>query len=119
MRYDIKVVKASFTTKKPHSLKEARELYVKVADEFIETFNTEPNIQSYLHNKPFNITNVSICFLFKNKDGTYTEGINHIVPKYETNLIRYYLTDPSTDRRIKVHEETYEEAKAILQKEHI
>ncbi len=118
MMHNIKDVSASFSTNKPHNLEEARELYIKVVDELIDTFNNDPTAQPYLHNTPFNVTNTSVIFLFFNKNDTPTEGINHIVPYYESDLIRYYITDQLTDKRVKVHEETYDEAKAILAKQH-
>ncbi len=119
MRYDIKVVQSSFASKKPHSLEKARELYVKVTSELIDTFNTDPSVQPYLHNTPFNATNATVCFTFENFDGTPTPGINHVVSGNDIDRVRYFTRDPTTDDWIKVREETYEEAKAILQKGNI
>ncbi len=116
MQYDIKVIKASFSSRKSHNLEQARELYVNVVSELIEQFNNDLSVQPFLHKKPFDITNGTICFTFENSNRTPTTGINHIVPLYETDLIRYFTRDPTTDDWIKIHEETYEKAKAILQK---
>lgn len=91
---------------------QARRLYVKYAESFIKMINADRRIRPYLHHYPVTIADLDFSLNFsdcQNRDvrPPYIWSVSSVEKK-----IYYTLSNI-----VRVHEETYEEALRIVQKE--
>ena len=88
-----------------------RELFVETADAFISFINSREDIREYLDVFPVTILNIDMSILFSDAPP------GNIVDVFNCgNRLCFYkeCAKPQQEPWIKIHEETFEEARAIL-----
>lgn len=103
--------------KSPLTKDQLRELLIEFGEELLNNINSNKDLQPYLVSKPFTIKNVSIC-IYNYNQGRDLFDPDITVASLSKGVIYYKTNDPKDIFKYKnEYEETYEEAKKLLQKE--
>ncbi len=116
MMYQIEKLMLIFNYPKPLTEDEARVLVVNAVDEFVASVNQEEAIHQYLANYPFRPENVEVTIFLQDSRGKRVQPDRFIFVEAAAGRVVYKADDPETNRYRIVHKETFEEAKALLQK---
>ncbi len=110
MMDEVKKVNATYLSFAKLSVNEARNLYVKVMEGYLERYNGDEKIRPYLHNYPFTIENMKLMIGFEDESRRHrSEGYVALVSVVHGNI--YYCTfDSEQDKFVDLHREPYEEA---------
>ena len=114
----IREVAHGYTTDKyPYaSIEDARDCIIRITDRYLKCFNENRAIRPYLHNFPFDTSNISLLIMFKDKNGA------PLHPPYISlvNCAKGKIWYEQWNIKNKMHEEifieTYEEANILYQK---
>lgn len=119
MMGDIQKVNAHYVSYDRLTVEEARRLYVDVAEGYLNRYNENEEIRPYLHNYPFTIDNFKIMIGFENENHQHMDkGFVAVVSNIENKGIIYYSSyNHATKTFIDLHEEPYETAREIVQRE--
>ena len=109
MFHDIEWLFFHFESKDQVSLEQARQLYVEFIDTAVQRVNDDQNIQEYLHERPFSPSGIH-CML--SLAGVGKDSVSFVCMVNER--IYYDYTDPNSDERIDLHNESYEDARRIV-----
>lgn len=112
-----------FNTSDELTIDTGRKLLMEVTNEFLEIINNDKELEKFLYPQPLSINGIKIALsvsdLF-NGYKYYPKGItleNNVTYVFlDEGIIRYYIHS-AIDQRQKVHQESYEEALKILEKE--
>lgn len=120
MRKDVEKVTLHFVSHQKMDLESARKLYVKIVEGFLNKINTNEQIQPYLHNRPFTISNLDIKISFWDNKSKHFDEKSVAFVYFAKNKIYYSYFFENTDSLEDLHGETYEEAlKAIYGNEYV
>jgi len=99
----------------PYDIDKARELLVYAAEVFLNEFNSFEKIRAYLANYPFTSKNIDLTIFF-NDEKNYGYIAPHLIYVYlgQGGIVKYVVDENNQFK--KIHEETYEEALAIVNK---
>jgi hypothetical protein len=107
---DVKKIFLGFGLEKRVTVEEARELYVKIAQELLAEINTDEGIRPYLRKYPFNMSDIKLGLSFY-------DGYPNEVPKehvayvfYAKGMLYYSNKDPKELGLSNLAEETFSEA---------
>jgi hypothetical protein len=113
MMGDIQSVFMHYFVPGEFSLNDARKMYVEVAEEYIKRYNDDEKIRPYLHNYPFNISNIELEISFKDEKGNPQEnGYVAYISRSNKNLV--YYAEYKNNEYVTLHKEPYAEAVAIV-----
>lgn len=108
---DIKELKLCFEKEGCYSINEVRELYVKVADGFIDLINDDTAIRPYLHEYPFTENNIELGIIFEDEMGHFVNS-NYVASVDVINGKIYFKYYDSKEGRLKnITVEPYQEAR--------
>lgn len=120
----INEIDMSFYIKKELTIPEMRLLLIKLSSDFLEKINSGEKSKEYLAEYPFGVDrlNFSITIYDRNykrivNPGSSKEKITFAFTN--KNKIKYYIINEEKDHLQKVHEETYEDALQIMNKEKV
>ena len=124
MMKDIEMLGLRFNTAKKLTIPEARKLYVNVIEGLINKTNNDKKARPYLHDYPFTQKNVNIMISFYKShpfiiQNRMNDGFITLIFISRGNIC-YNIYDPTKDeykRLVTIHEEPYEEALKIVQKD--
>jgi hypothetical protein len=107
---DVKAVFLSFGLEKRVSVEEARELYVKIAQELLAEINTDEGIRPYLRKYPFDMNDIKLGLSFY--DGYLKEPPeNYVVYVFNNkNKINYSKQEPKKLGFSRITSEVFSEA---------
>jgi hypothetical protein len=117
MMDDVEMLALNFFSQTPVDLNGARLLIVESVEKCLTEVNSDPKIYPYLHEYPFTAENLDYLISFK--DQNY-KSLNppFIAFVFLTEGKLYYdVNDPEADKYVPYHEESYEEALAIVRGE--
>lgn len=115
MPYDVEKIYAIFSANRRANLEEAREIEVKAVERLLQLINSHEQIRPYLREFPFNFNRIGIRITFDNEyNQSYSDGTVAFMT-LARGKICYCYHDPIADDLIDIVEESYEEAKAIVQ----
>ena len=121
---DIKELDLHFEGVKKLTIPEARKLYVTIIEDLINKVNNDKKARPYLHDYPFTQKNANIMIaFFKSHPFTIQNRMNDgfiTLIFISRGNICYNIYDPTKDeykRLVTIHEEPYEEALKIVQKD--
>lgn len=112
-----------FETKNEITIAAGRRLLIEISKEFLENINQNKELEKHLFPYPFNIKGIEMDLSVSDPINTYKyypemENENKISYLFlHDGVIRYYIYITENGERQKVHQETYEEALKILEKE--
>ena len=119
----VNAIHLSFVTLGPKSQEELRVMMVTITEDFLKRMNSHEEIREYLVNYPFQSTNLKFRISLMDLDGR----VIHNKGK-EKELLRgvilfngkllYEIKNDDKAYLQDVHSETYEEARAIVKKQH-
>jgi len=114
MPYDVEEISIKFSAYRRATIEEARELEVKVTEEFIEAINSNEKIRPFLREYPFRADRAEIAISFKQPNHCqYTDGSVAYVFQVKNRI--YYEADSETSPSlISIMDEPYEEALKIV-----
>lgn len=99
-----------YTTKhKITSIEEARLLFVKFIENFLDAYNNSNEVRPYLENYPFKPENLNIVIFFLKNKGQKIPDAGCVC---EFGKFAYFINDPTGKNPI-LHEETFSRAKSI------
>ncbi|KPK33082.1 MAG: hypothetical protein AMS24_02180, partial [Chlamydiae bacterium SM23_39] len=100
----------------PYDIDKARELLVYAAEVFLNEFNSFEKIRPYLANYPFTSKNIDLSIFFHDeKNNSYASPhLTYVFLGYGETV--NYVKKNENNQFQTVHEETYEEALAIVNK---
>ena len=102
------------STDGPFNIQQARELVAYCAEIFLREINNSEKIRPYLHHYPFTVNDIEVRITGSSKNNSINK--NSLIAY--TSLIKRKIDYCIRDERLKsVHEETYEEALEILNRE--
>jgi hypothetical protein len=110
MMNDIQAMHMSFHFYQEVDLKEARELVVYAANEYLLDINNNEEIRPYLHEYPFTAQNVEVVVFFYNPDGSKVASGKIKVAAVKQGKVVYYIDYPEKYTLKSIYEEPYEEA---------
>ena len=110
----IQTLSLSFRSYQILSLENARKLLIECVDTYLKKINTSSEVQPFLAEVPFTAHRVNLMFLVLEKNDHF-KGANSLANFYIDNgKIVYKKYNTTTQKLEKVHEESYEEALAIV-----
>ncbi len=119
----VNAIHLSFVTLGPKSQEELRVMMVTITEDFLKRVNSHEKIREYLVNYPFQSTDLKFRISLMDLDGKAI----HNKGKEKELLSDVVLLDGKLSYKIEnddkaylqtVHRETYEEARAIVKKQH-
>jgi len=116
MMDDIQAMDMSFNYYQVVNLEEARKLIGFIISEYLSDINNNQEIRPYLHEYPFTAKNVEIRIFIYNLDRSKVSPEKIYYVSAIDGIIDYYIRGPEKYSRKAIQEETYEEARAILNK---
>ena len=115
MTNDVEMMRMSLNTKEELDIPKCRKLIIECIDEYLKNINSDEKIRPHLHKFPFNEENIELSISGAvNKE--FPTHFNKVVIR--KGDIRYDIAC-SDKNNIISHEETYQEAVAELNKEHV
>lgn len=97
-------------------LAQARREYIKITEGLLLRLNHHHQLKLKLKGNQLTQRNVDFMLSYKNKDLSFNKGITLVIKKLD--MIYYDIQDPNNPNGYKdFHEETYEEALAIVRAE--
>lgn len=115
MMHHVRMMAMSFAYYGEIDIEQGRELVVYCVNEYLLAINTNEEIKPYLIHFPFTPKDVEIRIFVSKRNGAEVEvGKFEGVSEIDGSLI-YYIKQPGFPSIRKVHEETYEEALAVLE----
>ena len=93
-------------------INEARKNIVNLIEFYLHKINSDPELEGLLLNNPFNPKNLELGIRYVEPNGKYSSAIAHSFTK--EGKVFYSNYDPINDRLERIHQETYEEALAIV-----
>ena len=104
----------AFLTLKPFTLEEARELVINCTEIYLCNINSNQGLRPYLIEYPFPSSGIQLDF-YSYPANPQTDAILAGVG-INQDQITYWTRDPATGFPRNMHKETYEEARAIVEK---
>jgi hypothetical protein len=114
MPWDIRKIGVRFCLQKETSIEEARELQVRATERFIEIINGSQKIRPYLIEYPWTHNGVEIAISFLKPDGFCYKNAVSLIFQAKGKLF-YYGERGEDSLESEIKEETYEEAKQIVE----
>lgn len=99
-----------FSTNRPATISEAREIIVLLALKFVQRINEDKELMKFLANSPASVENISLFLRFAHSDTSPLQSAMVIGIK---KLIVYNKFDEQ-ENLINMHRETFEEAEQIV-----
>ena len=113
MPYDIKLIGVRFFVDRKITIDEARELEVRSTERLVEMVNACEKIRPFLIQYPWTHNGVEIAISSLKKDGScYEDGVSFIFQA--KGKLFYYGQREENSLGDEINEETYEEAKQIV-----
>ncbi len=120
LMYDIEEVDLAYGVTIEHDIATARKVAVDCITLFTTMINNDEKVQHYLHERPFPPKRFELTLFLIQPDGSYYEGDGVAVVLFCQNGLSYYRYEQRTDSPFclhSMHEETYEEAKRIVEQQ--
>ncbi len=120
LMHDIGEVDLAYGVTVEHDIPTARKVAVDCITLFTTMINNDENVQPYLHERPFPPKRFELTLFLMRPDGSYYEGDGVAAVLFCQNGLRYYRYELRMDspRCLHcIHEETYEEAKRIVEQQ--
>jgi hypothetical protein len=114
MMDDIQMMMMDFDCYHEVTIEEARQLLVDAVEEYLFTINNNEQIRPFLHNYPFTAQNVEIAICFMKADGSDVSANKICTASSNEGRMTYYIDDDKKILLVKVHKETYDEAKKLV-----
>ncbi len=96
MMDDIQEITMRFISNKEMNVDQARELYVMMMESFLQRVNSSQELRPFMHNYPFEITNINLTIDFENSSGRITND-GHVamifIGRNQELLFRGYNSD--------------------------
>ncbi len=99
-----------------HDISTARKIAIACIDLFTKMINADEQVQPYLHERPFPPSRFDLSLELKNLDGSWYEGNGVASVVFVRGKLYFTKYNPETGFSTDLHEETYEEAKRIVEK---
>jgi hypothetical protein len=117
MMGDIQQIAISCFLYKHLTVSDARRLYVDMGEQFLALINNDEAIRPYMHEYPFTAKNFELLISVMDPiTKTFSaQGVALILLVEKKEIICYEAYDHKLDKFITLHEETYAEARAIVQ----
>ncbi len=116
MMDDIQEIFLDFLSFDKLNVEEARVLYVEMMEEFLCRINAHEKIRPYLHNYPFEESNVKLRIGFDDSERKILADGHVAQMSIAKNHILYFAAfDPDKDDFYSLHREPYEEARKIVE----
>ena len=112
MMDDIQEISLSFLSFDALNVDQARVLYVEMMEELLNRINCHEKIRSFLHNYPFDISNIELMIGFEDANRKITRD-GHVALMYigRNQDLLYRAYNPDTEEFYSLHREHYPEAR--------
>lgn len=116
MMNDIQVMSLGFESYQKVNIDQARKLYVKLTQKFMDKINNNTEIRPYLHTYPFTPDNAKIKLMFSDIQTNKFVSKPYIASVMATRgKVFYDVYEPTNPKGLEtIHSETYEEAFKIV-----
>ena len=113
-----KVIRNYYTQKEQfRSIEEARRAIIPLVEEFLATFNTDTHVRPSLHHFPFGIRDIDLSIVCVDTKGKFLREPYIYNVTCNRHGINYSIWPANGCWPKTIYEETFEQAKAILEKE--
>ena len=108
----IRLFMVNYDIYKDVQLDEARTNIVKLTEFYLHKINSDPELQPLLLTRPFSVKNLELGIGYIQSNGSRSTSIGYSFTK--EGSVFYSKYNPINDNLERVHQETYEEALAIV-----